>query len=231
MTAKRVDWCRHFTGIPMLAFLRAGITPSTRHQPPLVKIATRATHQAAEKAAAYSFFARMQELNESKVSARLLARSVALMVFCPRVIARDLFRGIALHAAPKRWCHHLPRLYIMRSSIYVRNRVRQIDLPWGQPTEQCTPEPYFAPETTPRLGGGSHCTPVPLARTIRHGFPSSNQTCSKENVDGSVRVRRCTLRSSPARGIVGRRVHHIYWPMLSVDGHPVLGRSQSMPLN
>src|SRR5271155_1554105 len=79
---------------------------------------------------AYSFFARTQELNESKVIARLLARSVALMVFChsdsktcptrrldgpdslirtlspntPGQIAfyaRDLFRGIALSTLPQ----------------------------------------------------------------------------------------------------------------------------------
>ena len=34
---------------------------------------------------------RTQELNESKVSARLLARSVALMVFCPRGFMRETF--------------------------------------------------------------------------------------------------------------------------------------------
>src|SRR5208282_3103659 len=86
----------------------------------------------------YSFFARTQELNESKVSARLLARSVALMVFCDSdsktcptrrldrpdfsnqnlkskqagtdrfLCARPFSRDRTVHAAPKRWCHHLP---------------------------------------------------------------------------------------------------------------------------
>jgi hypothetical protein len=61
---------------------------------------------------------------------------------CSRFSGTDRFLGArpfswdrTVHAAPKRWCHHLPRLYIVRSSIYVPgvNRRNNTGTRWTRP--------------------------------------------------------------------------------------------------
>ena len=67
---------------PMLAFLRAGSTPSTRYQPPLVTIVTRATHSE-PKAVALPIHSLRERKNYTKASL-FMRETFFVGSHCPR---------------------------------------------------------------------------------------------------------------------------------------------------
>ena len=78
--------CRHQStrspSFPMLAFLRAGSTPSTRYQPPLVTIVTRATHSE-PKAVALPIHSLRERKNYTKASL-FMRETFFVGSHCPR---------------------------------------------------------------------------------------------------------------------------------------------------